>query len=441
MENLKLLFQMYFRPLFAMSELMDKGSWFFAAIFLFVVSCGFYFTINSRLNTAYSVPRYNEYFSDSTLSLDLSAEQYLEMDREYQKALAERQRPPFVGDRLFWFFSFDPRGFYIPLVAIALFYIPSTILLVNLFGRLGHFSVVFSRDYGTLSVCAMTAWSAAHLPFVIAGIFLYSSAIDPKIFFAMWAASGLIFGVLMIFALRVVFGVNYGPAALTVAVSWIGFTFGVLIFKFVSPFLFSPFLLLLAYFYLGGAISGGARGFGNTFRQRQDFKRHLQTATINPRDADAHVQLGLLYNQRRQSAKAFEHFTKAAEIDPAEPDANYELGKMARKSGDLQTALNHFAVVLEHNDKFSLSEVWREIGATYLDAKMLSEAKNALETFIDRRPVDPEGLYYLGRVFKETGDTTKAAELFQEAIESAQNSPDFRKNELRQWAKLAQKEL
>jgi len=38
MENLKLLFQIYVRPAFAMSEIMDRGSWIFAAAAVMLVS-------------------------------------------------------------------------------------------------------------------------------------------------------------------------------------------------------------------------------------------------------------------------------------------------------------------------------------------------------------------------------------------------------------------
>jgi tetratricopeptide (TPR) repeat protein len=149
----------------------------------------------------------------------------------------------------------------------------------------------------------------------------------------------------------------------------------------------------------------------------------------------------MIYSQRKQDAKAFEHFTKAFEIDKDEVDANYELGKIARKKGEFQQALNYFSVVLEQNEKYALSEIWREVGATYLDAKMIAEARKPLETFVERRPVDSEGLYYLGKVLKAQGDTAKANEMFTEAIKSAKTSPDYRKRELRQWSKLAEKEI
>jgi tetratricopeptide (TPR) repeat protein len=203
----------------------------------------------------------------------------------------------------------------------------------------------------------------------------------------------------------------------------------------------SPFLLFWVLIYFGGFLGGEMRGFGNAFRQRQNLKRFLQNATVNPKDADAHVQLGLIYLDRRQEARACEHLTKAIDIDKDEIDANYELGRVARKKGELQKALDHFSIVVEQDDKYRLSEIWREIGATYLDAGMLNEAADALEKFVDRRAVDPEGLYYLGRVLKAKGENDRARELFEEAIQAARSSPYFRSKQLGQWSKLAQKEL
>jgi tetratricopeptide (TPR) repeat protein len=193
--------------------------------------------------------------------------------------------------------------------------------------------------------------------------------------------------------------------------------------------------------YMGGFLGGEVRGFGNAFRRKQNLKRFLHNATVNPRDADAHVQLGIIYLQRRQEAKALEHLHKAIEIDENEIDANYELGKLARSRGDLQAALDHFAIVLGQNDKHALSEIWREIGATYLDANMLVEARDALEKFVERRSADVEGLYYLGKVLKAQGETERAAEIFREAVESAQASPDYHRSRTKHWSKLAQKEI
>lgn len=444
MENLKLLFRLYFRPASAMSEIIDKGSWLFAAVTVLLVSIAFYTTINAKLQTAYAIPNFYEFYQpDFYAGADSpeSAAQYDSALAEYQRATAQRRTVPVLGDSFFRFFSFEPGGFFQPLLSLSIFYVPAVIFLMGLFGGTGSFGLILRRDYGTLAVCSLMAWAAAHLPFAVAGFALSSLDTAPPVYFSMWLASSILFGVLMVFALRVVLGANYGTAVLIVCAAWLAFSLGMYVFRYVSPWMFSPFLLFYAYIYLGGYFGGEVRGFGNAVRQKQNFKRFLHNATVNPNDADAHVQLALIYLQRRQEAKALEHLNKAIEIDVNEIDANYELGKLARQKGNLQEALNHFSVVVEQNDKHALSEVWREIGATYFEAKMLTEAHEALEKFVARRAFDPEGLYYLGKVFKTQGESDKAREMFGQAVESARNSPDYRRRELRYWSKLAQKEI
>ncbi len=445
LDNIKFLFQLFYRPASAISDIIDRGNWVFAAISVLLISGIFFFTINAKLQTAYAVPNFSAFyhpnFSATEEDSPAAVAEYNKAEAAYRKALNERMSIPLIGDSFFRFFSFEPNKFFQPLLTLSVFYIPAAIILLCFFGGAGSVGLVFRRDYGTLAVCTLSAWAAAHLPFAIIGALLYSQNVAPPVYLAFWLASSLLFGVLMIFALRTVFGANYGAAVLVVCLAWLALSAGMYAFGLVSPWLFSPFLLFYAYIYLGGYLGGEVKTFGNAFRQKQNLKRFLQNATVNPRDADAHLQLGLIYRQRRQDAKALEFFRRAVEIDRNEPDANYELGKIAREQGDLQTALNHFSVVLEQNDKHALSEIWREIGVTYFDAKMLDEAREALEKFVERRPVDAEGLYYLGRVFKAQGEIDKACTMFERTIESAKTSPDYRRRELRQWSKLARKEI
>jgi Tfp pilus assembly protein PilF len=446
MENVKLLFQLYYRPAGAMSDIIDKGSWLFAAAAVLLVSMAFFISINTKLEAAYAVPRFDQFYQQTDEPENAEEEAadeaaYANARVQYQKALAETPKIPLAGDNFFRLFSFAPTDFYQPVITLSVFYVPVCLLLMSLFGTTGSFGLILRRDYGMLATCALMAYVAGNLPFAIAGALLYQQNISPAVLLGMWAGGSLLFGVFMIFALRTVMGANYGAAIAAVCLAWITFTLGMYVFRNLSPWLFSPFLLFYAYMYFGGRLSGEVRGFGNAFRQRQNFKRFLHNATVNPRDADAHVQLALIYLQRKQDAKALEHLNKAFKIDPQEIDANYELGKFARRKNDLQKALDHFSAVVEQNDKHALSEIWREIGATYLEAGMHKEAFDALETFITRRPFDTEGLYYLGKVLKAQGENEKAREAFREAVEAAKSSPDYRRHEIRQWSKLAQKEI
>ena len=209
------------------------------------------------------------------------------------------------------------------------------------------------------------------------------------------------------------------------------------LFSAVSPLLFSPFLLYYAYAYFRGDI--GDISF--SFRQRQNFRRHLEAATLNPRDAEAHYQLGLVYQQRRQMSEAVNRFTRAIEIDPQERDARFQLGRIAREQNRLQEALDHFGVVVAQDERHAHHEIWREIGATYMAANMFEEARETLERYTERRPFDPEGLYYLGLAYGKLNQSGLAQEMFKRCIEAVKTMPYYRRSQVRRWRKLAQEQL
>ncbi|HEX3100267.1 MAG TPA: tetratricopeptide repeat protein, partial [Pyrinomonadaceae bacterium] len=405
--------------------------------------------VTSRIARDYAVTKFDEYVQSSNFDRDTASSGRLtDSQLEEARYMADvnigdqlRRRPfPLIGRNVLYFFSFESI-FISALISLSLFFVPALLILTRLSGAAAYTSTNMRSNYMPLATCTTMAWVAAHLPFAVAGIAMIGQPVDGAVFLLMWLISGLLFGVLTIFGARTVLGINYLPAAVIVILSLLAFPLGMYVFRFVSPHLFSPFLIIMVVLYFGGFLSSEARGFGNAFRQRQNFKRFLHNSTVNPKDADAHVQLGMIYLQRRQEAKALEHLNKAIAIDPDEIDANYELGKLARSKGDLQAALDHFGVVLEQNDKHSLSEIWREIGATYLAANMLTEARDALEKFAERRSADVEGLYYLGKVLKAQGENARAADVFSEAIQSAKASPDYHRNRTKHWSKLAQKEL
>src|SRR5262249_9116713 len=274
---------------------------------------------------------------------------------------------------------------------------PCLILLVAMSGANASFSVLLRRDYGPLLTCGLMAWAAAHLPFAVAGIALESLKLNEKTALGLWAASAICFGLLMALGLRMLFGINYSKGLLLVSVAALSFSVQAKLFASVSPFFFSPFLL----FYAFSMFRGDIGDIGFSLRQRQGFRRSMEAATINPRDAGAHYQLGLIYQYRHQYAEAISRFEKAIQIAHDETDAHFQLGRIAREQGRLQDAINYFSVVLEQDDKHAHSEIWREVGATYLAASMCADAQEALAKFINRRPYDPEGLYYYGKTLEQ----------------------------------------
>ncbi len=149
----------------------------------------------------------------------------------------------------------------------------------------------------------------------------------------------------------------------------------------------------------------------------------LDASAINPHDAEAQYQLGLIYQQRHQLTEAIQRFQNAVAIDNAETDAHFQLGRIARQQGRLKDALAEFQTVLDQNEKHHQSEVLRELGALYNSVKQFEDARQELARYIERRPYDPEGLYYYGQSLEGVGQVAEAREIYARSIEAARAAP------------------
>jgi tetratricopeptide (TPR) repeat protein len=327
-----------------------------------------------------------------------------------------------------------PISFYTPLLVLAAVYVPGTLAMATLIGRLGGLRMVFVRDYSPLLTCTAMAFAAVNLPLA-----LVARVVPLMVLGVLAAVAYVYFAILMFFAVRTVFGAANWVAAGTVSVSWIPLA-AVIFFReplsMALGWLESPFFLLFVFYYLGSEISG----LGTGMRSRQNFRRMLEASTLNPHDAEAQYQLGLIYQQRRQIAEAVRRFQNAIAIDPKEIDAQFQLGRIARAQGRLNDALGHFQIVLDQNDKHSQNEILREIGAMYLTARHYEDARRELAVYIERRPYDPEGLFYYGQAMEGLGDPAAARELYARAVESARTAPPFRRRETAKWSRLAQRQ-
>src|SRR5436190_18761704 len=134
-----------------------------------------------------------------------------------------------------------------------------------------------------------------------------------------------------------VFGAGFAPAFGITAAAWGAGILGLIAFEVLGPvrhFLLSPLLLYYAYVMF----SSDVRSVGEGLRSRQNFRRQLELATTNPRDADAHYQLGLIYQKRHQNSEAVARFQRAVEIDPEEADAHLQLGRILLEQSKFEDA-------------------------------------------------------------------------------------------------------
>jgi len=307
--------------------------------------------------------------------------------------------------------------------------------------RTGSFGVALTRDYGSIGPCILISFAAVEL--IFGALWMFVSTLLPMarfedVLLAVSVAGGvaglavLYFIVLAWIAVRTVYGAGAGAAVLAAVLP-----------IFAMPFvgalsmLASPFILYLLYVYTRNDITSIQWSMG----ARRAFKRHMEACTLNPRDADAHLQLGLIHEHRRQYPEAIARFQKAIEIEPNEIDAHFHLGRIDREQGRHAEAIRHFEVVVARDPKYGRHEIWREVGGTYFDAGDLANARAMLERYVDKRPYDPEGLCLLGQALKKLGEKDKAREVLRQCVDAAKTAPDYRRGELRRWRKRAEAEL
>jgi tetratricopeptide (TPR) repeat protein len=327
-------------------------------------------------------------------------------------------------------FSFWRSSFYFPLLILAAIYVPGVVIVSGLIGRGG---IAFQRDYAPMLTCAAAAWTAANLPLLAVGWFL------PRLYAAASGAAFLYFLVLMFFAVRTVFGTGNGTAVAVVSLSWIPLVAAYFLqgpLRYLLGWLASPFFLFYIFYFLRGEFGN----LGAGLRNRQSFRRNLEAATVNPHDGEAQYQLGLVYQQRRNFTEAIRRFGNAVTIDPAQTDAHFQLGRIAREQGRLGDALTHFQTVVNLDERHSQSEILREIGALYISARQYEDARRELAEYTERRPYDPEGLFYYGQALEGLGKTEEARDAYRRAAEAANLAPSYLKRAAARWSRLARKQ-
>jgi tetratricopeptide (TPR) repeat protein len=358
---------------------------------------------------------------------------------------------------------------------VALVYVPVSVLVVNLFERRGGFSLVLRQEYGAAASTTLYALAAASLASLPLAYFDQAAGLSASVrdslhalnetlrqvspegpndeeARALWAGLGalmpraalaLLIQPLMLFSLwalaavREVFRVAWVKSLLVVVPSMVVMFLASPLLYVFSTLLASPFLVLLIFFLVRSYVGEAQR----VQRERASFRQNLEAATLNPADASAHYNLGLLHQQRKEYGEARSRFQSAVEIDPEEADAHYQLGRIARAEGRLAEAITHFGEVVSRDDAHAQHEVWREVGATYLEAGQFSDATDALERFLERRQSDPEALYLMGRAAAGLGDARGAREWMQRCVEAVRTAPAYKYRADKRWLNEAQQFL
>ncbi|HVF21749.1 MAG TPA: tetratricopeptide repeat protein [Pyrinomonadaceae bacterium] len=384
----------------------------------------------------------------------------------------------FVTDKLSGFGSFVGGGRIvselfqsaITIVLVAVVMVPVLTLVANAFERRGSFRVVITQEYAPVAATMFYVLTAANVISILIAVVLHYSGLQDQQVAAMIqnaeqtramlpegpqfdlaaeqlknpaivAQSLFLMPKLAFFAIGTVVGVkdvfrtSFVRAFAICLVSGAAAVFLLpLAASLFSGVLGSPFLLFLLFMLLRGYFSD----IMGTHRAKAAFKQNLESATLNPADASAHYNLGLIHQSRGELDAARERFERALQIDDGEIDASYQLGRIARQQKRYGDAIQNFEHVVARDPAHSQYEIWREVAATYIAAGQFEDARNALEQFLEHRPSDPEGLYLMGRAHAGLGHKREANNLMQACIEAVKTAPAYKYRASKRWLNEAQ---
>jgi tetratricopeptide (TPR) repeat protein len=334
----------------------------------------------------------------------------------------------------------------ITIVLVAVVMVPVLTLVANALDRRGSFRVVITQEYAPVAATMFYVLTAANVISILIAVLLHYSGLQDQQVAAMIQnadqtramlpqgpqfdlAIGTVVGV------KDVFRTSFVRAFAICLVTGAAAVFLVPIAgSLFSGVLGSPFLLFILFMLLRGYFSD----IMGTHRAKAAFKQNLESATLNPADASAHYNLGLIHQSRGELDAARERFERALQIDEGEIDASYQLGRIARQQKRYSDAIQDFEHVVTRDPAHSQFEIWREVAATYIAAGQFEDARNALDQFLEHRPSDPEGLYLMGRAHAGLGHKREANNLMQACIEAVKTAPAYKYRASKRWLNEAQ---
>jgi tetratricopeptide (TPR) repeat protein len=319
------------------------------------------------------------------------------------------------------------------LLFLLLVYVPSTVILSNLLSRNALGFSVPKQEFRMHASVYLAMWGvlfliAAPLQWLLKSMEI--TAVAGRVEFSLgwgWVVRAALILVYTPWAIK---QLNYLSFAQAIGVFILSF-FTWPVFYVITSFVRAlPLFILIP---LGYFAYQRLREYAAAHAGERTLQQQLHTLTLNPQDADAHYQLGLLQLKRGKLETARHHLESAIRIDPNDPDYYYFLGRTFEKKGDWAQALQQYEETYRLNPEYGSGDIFREVGKGYLHTGSIDKAIEFLNFFLSKRGSDPEGRYWLAVALKKAGDLEEMKAQLSMIIEQARSHPRFFKKENREW--------
>ncbi len=311
------------------------------------------------------------------------------------------------------------------LLFLSLVYVPLIVALSNAFADDGLGFSISRSEYASHLSALFPLWGMLFLlgaplvPYFLTLGFLEISAGE------LWLMLAAV-----VYTVWAVKEMDYLPVAAALGVFLLSLLSLPVLFVLTNFLLALPFFLVLPLLYV----------FLQRFRELmavrtllRGFRQHLRTLTLNPRDADAHYQLGLLHFRRGHLDAARGYFEQSLAIDPEDADHHYYMGRIYEAREEWPKAADEYEATYRLSPEYGQGDIFREVGKGYLHTDRLDKALEFLKFFLERRGSDPQGRYWLAVALQHAGKTDEMRAQLTTLLDQARSSPRFFRREHREW--------
>jgi len=144
----------------------------------------------------------------------------------------------------------------------------------------------------------------------------------------------------------------------------------------------------------------------------------------NPKDADVHTGLGLLYDRTGEPKLADKHFREALRLAPDRPELSNNYAIYLCKNGRVDEGVERFSTVAANKYYRTPEVALSNAGVCLKDAKRLDEAQVKFSGAIKARPNYAEATVQLARLQLDRGQVPEAKKTAETYLNAFKPDPD-----------------
>jgi protein O-GlcNAc transferase len=157
---------------------------------------------------------------------------------------------------------------------------------------------------------------------------------------------------------------------------------------------------------------------GNTFLDQGNWEQaaasYRQAILADPRDLNAHINLGFALSQQHRREEAQPVLECALELDPQSVDAHYMLGVIDQEAGEHAAAVARFEKVLALKPDFEMA--YHGMCQELLRSGQIERARDAIRRAIAQFPQAAEFHFYLGNLHGQAQEWDQAIRCFRQVL-------------------------